>query len=76
VELPNVVVGITLFIPRTLKSTVPVPMDRKELLVVATESATFSAAIAMEAVENKTDEKDLQFFMVVTVAKLIKMKKH
>jgi hypothetical protein len=51
-------------------------MDRKELLVVATESATFSAAIAMEAAENKTDEKDLQFFMMVTVAKLIRMKKH
>jgi hypothetical protein len=40
-------------------------MVQMELLVAATETATFAAAIAMEAAEKKIDEKDLQFFRMV-----------
>jgi hypothetical protein len=68
--MPIVAVGVTLFIPRTSWSTVPVWMDRKELLVAAIETATFSAAIAMGAAEKKVNEKDLQFLMMVMMANL------
>jgi hypothetical protein len=40
-------------------------MDRMELVVVTTETASLSAAIVMGAAEDEVDEIDLQLLIIV-----------
>jgi hypothetical protein len=44
-----------------------------EFLAADTVTATFSTVIAMEALEEEIDEKDLQFFTLVMMADLERM---